>query len=317
MLYGLGGILLLLLIIVGVFKVLFYYGTSMGTSYPYNQYYEGDESESQTGALGGVTQRLSLDRLGDQKADLEAATPGPKEPGQPDDGSVNRLIIKTGSLSMVVEDVAQTIADISAFAGQEKGFVVASQISQADIAPSGSITIRIPSARFDAAVAAVSNMGEVENRSVNGQDVTEEYVDLDAQLGNLRAAESQFLEIMKKAIRIDDILAVQRELTTVRAHIEQIEGRMKYLKQSADLSTLTVYLSTDPEGLPAIDDSDSWKPIAVVKEAMRSLTDLGKGLVSAIIWVVIYIPLWLLLFLVVYLVRRVIRRKRMQKNGRQ
>jgi len=230
--------------------------------------------------------------------------------GNATNSAVDRLIIKTGSLSMVVEDVRQTIGKISKYAEDKGGFVVTSNEEKSGVSPYGEITIRIPAKVFDSGVADVKQMGQVESERVDGQDVTEEYVDLDAQLNNLRASEAQFLQIMQRAVKIEDVLAVQRELTNVRSNIERIQGRMKYLKQSADLSTLTVYLSTDPSVLPSVDNTNKWRPWAEVKAAARNLVALAKILVNVIIWFIVYIPLWLVIGLVVWGVVRFIRKRR-------
>ncbi|PIR03211.1 MAG: hypothetical protein COV60_01550 [Candidatus Magasanikbacteria bacterium CG11_big_fil_rev_8_21_14_0_20_43_7] len=105
---------------------------------------------------------------------------------------------------------------------------------------------------------------------------------------------------MKQAVDIEDILAVQRELTNVRSQIESLQARMTYLKESAAFSSLTVYLSTNPEDLPILDQGDTWKPLATVKDALRGLLDLGARVVDAIIWLVVYIPLWIVLVLIVW-----------------
>ena len=222
--------------------------------------------------------------------------------------AADRLIVKTAVLSMAVETVEGAVTRIAAYALQNGGFVVSSNISVEDISPRGMIVIRIPSDIFDAGMSALKGMGEVKSEQMNGQDVTEEYVDLDAQLRNLRAAETQFLAIMRQAVKITDILEVQRQLTEVRDRIERIEGRMKYLRQSAAMSTITVYLTTDPKVLPVVDEREPWKPFAVVKDAVRNLIDIGKALVEVLIWLVVYIPLWLLIGLLGWGVYRLIRR---------
>ncbi|HBU06889.1 MAG TPA: DUF4349 domain-containing protein [Candidatus Magasanikbacteria bacterium] len=219
----------------------------------------------------------------------------------------DRLIIKTGSISMVVENVREAIAKISQYTKDKGGFVVSSNVDKVGVAPYGEIIVRIPVTVFDSGVVDVKAMGEVESETVSGQDVTEEFVDLDSQLKNLRATETQFLQIMQRAVKIEDVLAVQRELTWVRRDIETMMGRMKYLKDSASLSTLTVYLSTDPDVLPTVDDTNKWKPWAEVKSAARSLLGVGKGLVNFAIWLVVYIPLWLVIGLVVWGVVQLIR----------
>lgn len=222
------------------------------------------------------------------------------------DITLNRLIIKTGFLSLVVKDVPQGVAKIQEFAKSKGGFVVSSNISKDTLSPTAEVTIRIPSEVFDGGVQEVKSMGEVKSERVNGQDVTEEYVDLDARLKNLRLTESQFVTIMQKAQKIEDILAVQRELTQIRGEIESLQGRMKYLTESAKMSTLTVYLAADPQNLPVVDNDDSWKPLAVWKDAVRSLLLLGQGVVNFLIWIVAYIPVWIVLLAVVLGIRRVI-----------
>lgn len=220
-----------------------------------------------------------------------------------------RMIIKTGSISMVVKDVNEAIAGITKYAVDNGGFVVYSNIYKSGITPAGEVTVRIPAKIFDTGVGEIKKMGEIKSESVNGQDVTEEYTDLNAQLTNLQASEKQFLQIMNRAVKIEDVLAVQRELTNVRGQIEVLQGRMKYLSQSAELSTLTVYLSTDPNELPTLDPENKWKPWAQVKDAARSLLELGKGVVNLIIWLVVYLPVWLLIGLVIWLVWRKLKRK--------
>ena len=203
---------------------------------------------------------------------------------------------------------------VSAFATANGGFVVSSYVSKNEVAPTGRITVRIPVNIFDRGVEEIKKFGDVQSEQVDGQDVTEEYVDLDSQLRNLRATEEQFLAILRQAQKIEDILAVQRELTQIRGQIEQIQGRMKYLKQSAQLATLSVSLSTDPSGLPVVDDGEQWRPLAVIKDALRSLVGLGKNIAELAIWLVVFIPIWLGFGLVIWLVRRWFRRRKAAKN---
>jgi len=145
----------------------------------------------------------------------------------------------------------------------------------------------------------------VVSENVNGQDVTEQYVDLESQLKNLRAAESQFLELMKRSGSIADVLAVQRELVQTRSQIERILGQMKYFKESAAMSSLTVNFSTDPSNLPVVEkNTNQWKPWAVVKEAARGLLDLAKSLLNVLIWIVVFIPVWGLVALIIWRIKK-------------
>ncbi|MBI2444266.1 MAG: DUF4349 domain-containing protein [Candidatus Magasanikbacteria bacterium] len=255
------------------------------------------------------------------EADQEAAgAPAPPEPGR--GGATEReerLIIKTGTFSLVVKDVRQAVEAIIQYAQQQGGFVVRSSVSKVEksgVAPSGSVTVRIPAAQFDRGAGAIRALGEVASEETRGQDVTEEFVDLESRLRNLRAAETALLSIMQRAGKIPDVLAVAQELNQVRGEIEQIQGRMKYLRQSAEFATLTVYLATDPEALPVIKKETKWKPWAVVKDSARELLGFGKRLVEiAIQLVIVVVPVVLVLGLIVWVLlfrlgRRLYRRWR-------
>ncbi|OIO20360.1 MAG: hypothetical protein CO029_02595 [Candidatus Magasanikbacteria bacterium CG_4_9_14_0_2_um_filter_41_10] len=294
--------------IVIVVGLLFWYNTQ------YQPYYYGEGVMGQSAGEPSMMRDAMVEDSYDistKSATNEKYAMMPTIAPSPDSGSVavdvpatERLVIKNGSMSILVDNVAVAVGQIKQFAIEKGGFVVTSEIDTYDNDPTGSVEIRIPSTVFDTNLGTVRVLGEVQSERTDGQDVTEEYVDLQARLDNLKASETQFLSIMKQAVKIEDILAVQRELTNVRGQIESMEGRMKYLKESAAFSSLTVYLSTNPEQLPVLDNGNTWKPLATVKDALRGLQDLGKKIVDVFIWVAVYIPLWIVLILVIWMVRR-------------
>jgi hypothetical protein len=259
------------------------------------------------GVRTGLTQE-SYKAVGDNNSIAPAPASSPSLPTE-------RLIIKTGEVTVVVKDVPETIKNIASYIEKNGGFVVSSQVSKSGLAPYGEITVRIPAKGFESGLLEIKTLGDVQRENVTGNDVTEECVDLDARLRNLLATEKQFLIILEKAEKITDILAVQRELSQVRSNIEVMQGRMKYLKTSADMSSLTVYLSTDPNVLPTIEDSNEWKPLAVLKSAVRGLIAVGKGLANVVIYLAVFIPLWILIALVIWGVRALIRRAHARSEG--
>lgn len=266
--------------------------------------------QSVDGAALGLSMRTGYSASNSKEAGNYSPTADSSAPQE-----IERLVIKTGEVTVVVKDVRAVIKSISEFVEQKKGFVVNSQIYKSGLAPYGIITVRIPSKEFESGILEIKSLGEVQRESVNGNDVTEEYVDLDARLRNLLATEKQFLDILKKAEKITDILAVERELSQVRSNIEVLEGRMKYLKTSAEMSSLTVHLSTDPNVLPTIEDPNEWKPLAVLKAAVRGLISVGKNLANLLIYFVVFIPLWLLIVLIVWVARLLVRRARRGEEG--
>jgi hypothetical protein len=156
---------------------------------------------------------------------------------------VERMIIRNAYMALVVDDVSAAIAQISSLAAAYGGFVVSSNLYESDSRLYADISFRVDSTRFNEAMQTLRDLAvDVRSESTSGQDVTEEYVDLTAQLKNLEASESQLLELMKKAGEVAEILEVQRELTKTTGEIEQTKGRMQYLEESSSLALIQLNL---------------------------------------------------------------------------
>jgi hypothetical protein len=154
-----------------------------------------------------------------------------------------RMVIRSAYLALVVDDVGASMVQISSLADSYGGYVVNSDIREDQNRFYASISFRVDSTRFNEALQALRSLAvDIRSESTSGEDVTEEYVDLDARLHNLEASEAQLLDLMKQAGEVDEILEVQRELTRTRGEIEQIKGRMQYLEQSSALAYINVSL---------------------------------------------------------------------------
>ena len=173
-----------------------------------------------------------------------APAPAPS-PVNGNDSSINadRMIIRTANMQLVVDDVRDTIDKITQLAQDQEGYVVNSSSWKEGERVVGQITVRVPSADFDYAMSILRSMAvEVNSETTSAQDVTEEYVDLEATLRNLEATEVQLLKLMEKAEKIEDILNVQRELSRVQQDIERTRGRMQYLERTSAMSLIQVML---------------------------------------------------------------------------
>jgi hypothetical protein len=145
---------------------------------------------------------------------------------------IDRMIVRTGNLEIVVDDVPTAIEQITALAENLDGYVVTSRMWKSGERLDGSISIRVPSDDYEDTLRALRNLAEdVTYENSYSQDVTEEYVDLVSKLGNLEATEQQLLVIMEKAETVEDILSVQKQLTTTRQDIEITKGRMQSLSR--------------------------------------------------------------------------------------
>jgi hypothetical protein len=151
--------------------------------------------------------------------------------------SQERMVIKSANMALVVEDVNISLMQITNIAKSNGGYVVGSDIQENNNRLYANISFRVDASKFDATIQALQDLAvDVKSVSTSGQDVTEEYVDLDSKLGNLEASEAQLLKLMEKAGTVEEILKVQQQLVSTRENIEVIKGRMQYLEQSSALS---------------------------------------------------------------------------------
>jgi hypothetical protein len=221
---------------------------------------------------------------------------------------IERKIIKTGYMTLVVDDVEKSLDEISSLASELGGFVVSSNKSEGIDIISGNIAIRIPAQKYDEAVSKLRQLAiQVPDESTNSEDVTEEYIDLKSRLGTLEATEAQYLELMKKAETVEDILKVQDALSRVRQDIEQIKGRMQYIERTSDMSLINISVREQ-----ATFQESGWEPLEILKTAVRGLATFGKVLVNILIWLAVFIPLWAIIGVIVWLVIR--RRKKLKSQ---
>ncbi len=177
-------------------------------------------------------------------APAPAIAPAAATPQSLDAGVVERQIIRTGTLSVVVAELAAAVTQVDdIMAGIPGAFVAASNIQQDDPRRVSTITVRVPVEAFDATLAALRNIGaEVIDEDIRSQDVTAQYTDLTARLRNATAAEQQLLDILTRAQSVQDTIEVQRELTDVRERIEVLQGQLNLLTNQTSLATIVLRL---------------------------------------------------------------------------
>ena len=232
----------------------------------------------------------------------------------------DRMIVRTGSLAIVVEDTEETLEAIERLASELGGYVSDLQSWRQDDQMAATVTIRILAASFDQARERVKELAiEVESENASGQDVTEEYVDLEARLGNLEVAEGELRELLASAQEThkdaESILAIYNEITNVRMQIEQIKGRMQYLENASDLGTLTITVTPEEIQEPVVEPG--WEPLNQARDALRTLVNALKALANVLIWVVLFFaPLVAILALPIILIWLVwyLRRRRRRRS---
>jgi len=223
-----------------------------------------------------------------------------------------RKVIQTANLTLVVQEMEKTVTAIRDMVVAQGGFVSSSNVWQQGNVLRGTIVVRVPATGLESFLGEVKKLAvRVEREQTGGQDVTEEYVDIEAQLKNLEATEKELRELLttvrEKTGKAEDIMAVYRELTNVRGQIERIKGRMQYIDRSVELATVTLELTErgpEPIGEPG------WQPLQIVRRALNALVEGAKILFAVVIYlVVVFVPLLGVPAVVIWLIVRSVRRR--------
>ena len=228
-----------------------------------------------------------------------------------------RLVIENADLTIVIKDPKARMKEISDLAKEMGGFVVSSNLYQNTSStgkevPQGSIVIRVPSEKLDEALSKIKQGAiDVPSENRSGQDVTSQYVDLQAQLTAKQAAEKKLLEIMDQATRAEDVLAIYIQVQSVQTEIEQLKGQIKYLEEFASLSAISVQLVAEESTQPIV--VGPWKPEGAAKEAIQDLIYFFQNFVDFLIrFVLLTLPALILIaipLLLVYLAGRAVYRR--------
>ena len=226
--------------------------------------------------------------------------------------TTERLVVKRAEMRISVADPAEAMRTVVQWAESMQGYVVNS--NQWNSTNNGqtyiyaSVMVRVPAERLDEIMQKVRELAAdpktgVLSESVTGEDVTAEYVDSQARLRNLQAAEAQLVELLDQAPDLEYTLDIFKELTEIRSQIEVLEGRIKYLEESAALSALSVEFVAEASLQPL--QIGPWKPAGVAKEAIQTLVKVAQDVGTALIkFVIIWVPFLLPIGLIVYFVRK-------------
>ncbi len=223
----------------------------------------------------------------------------------------DRMIIKTGEITVEVPNVAAAMGRVRALVLELGGYVGDSQ--SGTVGESATLTLRIPADQFEEALARIHALdGDVLSEATRDQDVTSAVVDLEARLQNLRASEVQYRALLAQAVKIEDILAVQTRLDDVRGQIEQLQAQDKELTGLADLATLTVSLV--PGAVQQA--TGNWDPGKTVTDAYAALVGVGQGVANGAIWfAIVWLPPLVVLAIFVLLAMRFVPGLRHRRGG--
>ena len=218
---------------------------------------------------------------------LPAGAPEPGPDGTGTDGAlqvVERQVISTGFVNIEVETIAPAVSAVQQVAESLGGFVENSSLEGDEDQGFANLTIRVPQDQFFEALERIRRLGEVRSESLSAQDVTEQFIDLEARLNSALRAEESLLTLLGRAADINDVLSIERELTRIRSEIERLQGQLNFLERRVALATLSVSLFTPgtvrtepPSASYGVDVKDVARAIDEVEAVAASV----EGLVDA------------------------------------
>ncbi|SDF54089.1 protein of unknown function [Methanolobus vulcani] len=194
--------------------------------------------------------------------------------------SVDRKTITTVDMTIQVSNAAEGIDKISKMAVASGGYVSSSSIYDSyygsDESKEGYVIVRVPESEYSSFLEDVGELGEVTSKSVSAQDVTEEYIDVSARLDNLERQESRLQDILNMTETVEDVLAVEKELERVRGEIESLTGRLNYLDDRIEFSTISIRV-TEPRPI-----TRSWGIRDAISESVNGFISMINALIILI-----------------------------------
>lgn len=204
------------------------------------------------------------------------------------DVAIPSMVIRNGAATLEVDSLEPAIAAVQQIAARFGGYVGNSSLSAAEYQwRSATLELKIPAARFDSALAGLETIGAVESITSTAEDVGEEFVDISARVANASRLEERLITLLAtRAGKLEEVLAVERELARVREEIERYSGRLRYLKTRVAISTLAV---TVHEPAPLVRSSAGDNVILnAFRESWRNFVAFVAGLIA---WIGVIVPL--------------------------
>jgi hypothetical protein len=240
-----------------------------------------------------------------------AAQPGMDIPVATKASNQPRKIIYSAQIELSIDDVTKTENQLRASVQSHGGYVSSSDVFGAP----GTLrrarwTIRVPVSAYESFLVEILNLGELERRQSQSQDVSEEFYDVEARLKNKRVEETRLVNLLESATAaLDDVLAVEKELSRVREEIERYEGRIRFLADQADFTTITMNASERRSFAPQAAPTFGTKITRRFQGSVDGMLRAGENALLAAISVLPWLPVWIIAALALRMIYRRIRRR--------
>jgi hypothetical protein len=252
--------------------------------------------DSANAAVGGGGMELNMANEAD-------AAP---EKGMPEESKsiTEKKLIKNGDISFEVKNIKDTKAFLQKVISKHKGYISNEKIEDYRVNPTEILTVRVPNSNFDNIINEIGlEVGEFDSKRIDIEDVTAEFVDIEARLKNKKQLEGKYQELLAKANNMNDILKIEKEISLIREDIESTEGRLRYLNNQVGYSTLiiTYYEKRATAGFH------------FGGKMADAISDGGMGFLWFLIGLTQLWPMWLIGGLIWYTIYKIIKRRKNQK----
>lgn len=226
-------------------------------------------------------------------------------PKSPKDESeeIEQKIIKSGDLSFETSNIDETYITVQTLVKKYKAIIQNDSQEKNNYSISRNLNIRIPNENFDAFINDLSKgVDYFDKKDISIDDVTEEYIDVASRIKTKKALEERYLELLKKANKVSEMLEIERELATIREEIEAKEGRLKYIQNKVSMSTMSIEFYKTLEHKAGATVSFGTKFVNAIKSGFN-------GISSFFIWLIEIWPFIVILVALIYFVRKRFKRK--------
>jgi hypothetical protein len=218
-----------------------------------------------------------------------------------------RLILKSATLDLQVDDTGQTLDRIAQTVNDLQGYIINQRVWHEGESKRATITLAVPAQEFESTLRRLRDLAaRVVHEEISGQDTTDQYVDLEARLRNLKATRDRVRGFLDQAQSVEGALQVNRELSALEEQIEQAQSRLNNLRQRVAFATITVNLAPTPPSPPP----DHWRPGDMAQKAANALVSVGQTLVDTLVWAIIALgPVFLVAYLLIWGLGKLVRRR--------
>ncbi len=225
---------------------------------------------------------------------IAPSMPQPQPQMPPADEGLTRKITYNINASLQVEDVNLALERVIQDVKSRGGYIVESSQNQYQSNSSAHVRLKVPSTQLEGFRGVLPDYGKVLNEQITANDITNQYYDADTRLRSLEAQETRYLEILKEAHTVEDILKIESYLGNIRTQIEQLKGQLKLWDHEVSYSTISINLQTTPN---PVNINDPWQPVSWAKTwqaahdaVLKTLSSTWNGLNYLLVGVAYTLP---------------------------